>query len=134
MSVNFNVVARVNPLKREDPPKYYATVKSIGKRNLRYLAKQIAGKSTLNEMDIKAVLEGFIQVIPEILADGYTVDLEEFGNFYITCSSEASETPEEVNFSKISKTNLQFRAGKLFKSVLSNIEYKKDAVLVEENA
>lgn len=134
MSVNFNVVARVNPLKREDPPKYYATVNSVGKRNLRYLAKQIAGKSTLNEMDIKAVLEGFIQVIPEILADGYTVDLEEFGSFYLTCSSVASESAEEVTFSKINKTNLQFRAGKLFKNVLSNIEYKKDAVLVEENA
>ncbi|MBN2777153.1 MAG: DNA-binding protein, partial [Bacteroidales bacterium] len=67
MSVNFNVVARVNPQKREDPPKYYASLKSIGKRNLRYIAKRISDKSTLNEIDVKAVLEGFIQVIPEIL-------------------------------------------------------------------
>ena len=131
MSVKFNVVARVNPQKREDPPKYFASLKSTGKRNLRYIAGRIADKSTLNIMDVKAVLEGFIQVIPEILADGYTVDLDEFGNFYITCSSLPSDAAEEVTHAKINKANLQFRPGKLIKNALAGIEYKKEAAVAE---
>jgi predicted histone-like DNA-binding protein len=128
MSANFNVVARKNPLKRDEPPKYYATLNARGKRNLRFIAQRISDKSTLNEIDVKAVLEGFIQVIPEILADGYTVDLEEFGNFHITCSGSPSDTAEEVTFSNIEKVNVQFRPGKLFQNVLNNIEFKKDTL------
>jgi predicted histone-like DNA-binding protein len=130
MSIHFNVVARKNPLKRDEAPKFYATLNSTGKRNLRFIAKRISDKSTLNEIDVKAVLEGFIQVIPEILADGYTVDLEEFGNFHITCTSTASDTAETVTASNIEKVNAQFRPGKLFQNVLDNIEFKKEAAVL----
>lgn len=126
MSVNFNVIARRNPQKPEEDPKFYASLNSKGKRNLRFLAKRIADKSTLNEIDVKAVLEGYIQVIPEILSDGYTVDLEEFGNFHLTCSSLPSTTADEVNATNIKKANLQFRPGKLVKNTLDNISFKKD--------
>lgn len=128
MAVNFNVVARKNPLKLEEGPKFYATLNSRGKRNLRYLAHRISDKSTLNEIDVKAVLEGFIQVIPEILADGYTVDLEEFGNFHLTCSSEPSATAEEVTQSNIKKASIQFRPGKMVKDVISTIGFTREVV------
>lgn len=63
MAVNYNVVARKNPQKREEAPKFYVSLNSRGRRNLRYLAHRIADKSSLNEIDVKAVIEGFIQVI-----------------------------------------------------------------------
>ena len=126
MSVNFNVVARVNPQKREDPAKYYATLNSRGKRNLRYVAQRIADKSSLNIIDVKAVLEGLLQVIPEEIKDGYIVELDEFGNFWVTCSSSSSETADGVTASNIEKVNLQFRPGKLVKSTLDTMEFKKD--------
>ena len=126
MAINFNVVARVNPLKREDPVKYYATLNSRGKRNLRYIAQRISDKSSLNIIDVKAVLEGLLQVIPEEIKDGYIVELEEFGNFWVTCSSSPSETEDEVTASNIDKVNLQFRPGKLIKNILDTIDFKKD--------
>ncbi|MFA9392671.1 MAG: HU family DNA-binding protein [Prolixibacteraceae bacterium] len=128
MSVHFNVVARKNPQKLEDAPKYYATLNSRGKRNLRYLAHRIADKSTLNEIDVKAVLEGLIQVIPEILDDGYTVDLEEFGNFHLTCSSNPSITAEEVTAANIKKASIRFLPGKLIKDVIENIKFTRGSV------
>jgi predicted histone-like DNA-binding protein len=128
MSINYNVVARVNPLKREETPKFYATFNSKGKRNLRYIAQRISDKSTLNIIDVKAVLEGLLQVIPEEINDGYIVELEEFGNFGVTCSSSPSATEEEVTASNIEKVNLQFRPGKLIKNVLENAEFKREVI------
>jgi predicted histone-like DNA-binding protein len=129
MSVNFNVVARVNPQKREDPVKYYATLNSRGKRNLRYIAQRISDKSSLNIIDVKAVLEGLLQVIPEEIKDGYIVELEEFGNFWVTCSSSPSDTEEGVTASNIEKVNLQFRPGKLIKNTLDTMDFKKDVTV-----
>jgi predicted histone-like DNA-binding protein len=128
MSINYNVVARVNPQKREEAAKYYATLNSRGKRNLRYIAQRISDKSTLNIIDVKAVLEGFLQVIPEELNDGYIVELEDFGNFGVTCSSKPSDTEEDVTASNIEKVNLQFRPGKLIKNVLDNAEFKREII------
>jgi len=126
MAINFNVVARQNPLKREDAAKYYATINSKGKRNLRYIAQRISDKSTLSIIDVKAVLEGFLQVIPEEITDGYIVELEEFGNFFATCTSKSSDNEEEVNSSNIEKVNLQFRPGRLVKEVLDRAQFKKE--------
>ena len=131
MSINFNVVARVNPQKREDPAKYYATLVSNGKRNLRYIAQRIADKSSLNIIDVKAVLEGLLQVIPEEIKDGYIVELDEFGNFWVTCSSSPSDAAEDVTASNIEKVNIQFRPGKLVRSTLGATEFKKGATSVE---
>lgn len=125
MSVLYHVVARKNPQNREAAEKYYATLGATGQRDLRYIATVIADKSSLNIMDVKAVLEGFIQVIPEILNDGYTVDLDEFGNFHLTCTSEGSDTIEDVTAANIKKVNLQFRPGKLIRQTLNNTEFKK---------
>ena len=128
MAVNYNVVARKNPLKQEEAPKFFASLNSKGRRNLRYLAHRIADKSSLNEIDVKAVLEGLIQVIPEILVDGYTVDLEEFGNFHLTCSSEPSETADEVTQTRIKKVSIQFRPGKMVKDSINTIKFTREIV------
>jgi predicted histone-like DNA-binding protein len=128
MSINFNVVARANPLKRKDPPRFYATLNSKGKRNLRYIAQRISDKSTLSIIDVKAVLEGLIQVIPEEINDGYIVELEDFGNYWVTCSSSPSETENDVTASNIERIKLQFRPGKLIKNVLDTANFKKEVV------
>ena len=109
MSINFNVVARVNPQKREDPAKYYATLVSNGKRNLRYIAQRIADKSSLNIIDVKAVLEGLLQVIPEEIKDGYIVELDEFGNLWVICSSSPSDVAEDVTILQLFRSLTQFQ-------------------------
>jgi predicted histone-like DNA-binding protein len=125
MSINYNVIARANPLKREEKPKYYATTNAKGRRNLRFMAKNIAQRSSLNEIEIFGVLEGLVQLIPEILIDGYSVDLGDFGIFSVTCKSQACETPEEVNHTKIEKLNVQFRPGKLMKKAIDDADFTR---------
>ena len=125
MTVNYKVIGRRNPSKREDAPKYYASINSKGRRDKRYIAKQIAERSSLNQMDVLSVIEGFLQIIPETLADGYKVDLGEFGSMGVIAKSNASETEESFHSSLIEGLKVSFRPGKLFKKELDAADFEK---------
>lgn len=127
MTVNYKPVGRKNPRKPEAAPKYYASINSKGKRNIRFIAKEIADRSSLNEMDIMSVLEGFLQIVPKTLLDGYTVDLGDFGNMGLIAKSEGVETEEEVNASHINGLKVRFRPGVLFKDELTRAKFEKIA-------
>ncbi|HSO85935.1 MAG TPA: HU family DNA-binding protein [Draconibacterium sp.] len=125
MSINYKIIARKNPRDAEAAPKFYGSVNSKGRRNMRYIAKQIASRSSLNEMDVMSVIEGFLQIIPETLTDGYSVDLGDFGIMSLTAKSNAAETEEDFNVSYMEGVKVNFRPGKIFKNALNNAEYTK---------
>ncbi len=132
MSINFKPIPRKNPRDPQAPAKYYASINSKGKRNVRYIAKEIADRSSLNEMDILSVIEGFLQIIPKTLIDGYTIDLGEFGNMNLIAKSEAADTKEELSANHIEGLKVSFRPGKLFKHELAGAEFTKIASQEEE--
>ena len=125
MSINYKVIARKNPGNTAADPKYYASLNATGRRNIRYIAKQIADRSSLNEMDVLSVIEGFLQIIPSTLTDGYIVDLGDFGNMLVVAKSNAADTEEAFNASLIEGLKVSFRPGKLFKNELAAAEFKK---------
>ena len=117
---------RVNPRSPADTRKYYAFPKASGTIELRELAKRISRESTVSMMDTVAVLEGLLQVIPDMLLDGNIVKLGDFGTFRLSLSSEGVENPAEFTVSKIRRTNLIFRAGKVFQDRLKNVKFSRD--------
>ncbi|MGD9993980.1 MAG: HU family DNA-binding protein [Salinivirgaceae bacterium] len=125
MSINYKVIARKKPGDPEAQPKYYASLNSKGRRTLRYLAKQIAERSSLNQMDILSTLEGFLQIIPETLTDGYTVDLGDFGSMGVLAKSLPVDAAEDFHHSKIEGLKVVFRPGKLFMQSLNDAEFTK---------
>ncbi|WP_321294746.1 HU family DNA-binding protein [Marinifilum fragile] len=131
MSINFKSIPRKNPRNQEAPAKYYASINAKGKRNIRYIAEEIADRSSLNKMDIMSVIEGFLQIVPKTLLDGYTVDLGEFGNMGLIAKSEGVEKEEDVNASHIDGVKVQFRPGVLFKDQLANAKFEKIATSQE---
>ncbi|WP_163716711.1 HU family DNA-binding protein [Mangrovibacterium lignilyticum] len=125
MSINYKVIPRKKPGDQTAVPKYYGSINSKGRRNVRYIAKQIAERSSLNVMDVLSVIEGFLQIIPETLNDGYKVDLGEFGNMGLIAKSKAAQTEDEFNASYIEGLKVSFLPGKLFKQTLDDAEFKK---------
>ena len=125
MPVLYSVVARKNPSNAEAPAKYYAQAKSSGSVSMRQIAKQIAEISTVSTVDTMAVLEAFLQVIPNHIANGNIIRLGEFGSFSLTLKSEGSDTAESVTAANVKGTTLHFRPGKEFQAVLNNITFKK---------
>lgn len=125
MTIFYKVIAKNNPSNQEAAPKYYASINSKGKRKHRFIAHQIAERSSLNEMDVLSVIEGFLQINPETLADGYKVDHGDFGTFGLTAKSKGAENELTFNVSLIEGTKVNFRPGKLFKKELNAADFEK---------
>ena len=97
MSVEYNVVARKNPRDTTAPAKYYPSIVSTSEISLRQLSQKISSISTVSSVDTVAVLEAFLQVLPDELANGNIVRLGDFGAFWLRTKSSGSATPEEVS-------------------------------------
>ena len=127
MAINYSLTQRVNPKDVKAPRKFYAIARSSGEETARQLANEISKRTLLGTSEVFAVLEAFIDLIPERLAEGRIVRLGDFGSFNITISSEGVEKADDFNASLIKGNNLNFRPGKLVQNVLDNAEYKKIA-------
>jgi len=123
--VKIHVKEKVNPQAPLDPRKWYGIAKASGEVGIRQLAKQISKETTLGTPDVVAVLEALLQNIPEYLLEGKIVKLGDFGTYRLTVSGQGAETLEEYNTNLIQKTNLHFRAGKVFNDSLASVVFRK---------
>ena len=126
MSVKYSVTARKDPRDQNSQPKYYVTIKSKGRTNHLAVAREISKMSTVTSVDTIAVLEAFMNVVPDLLADGKIVDLGDFGTFRVSVSSQGAETAEEVSSSSITEVRIIFAPGKRFKKLMSGTEFEKE--------
>ncbi|MBI5840454.1 MAG: HU family DNA-binding protein [Chloroflexi bacterium] len=126
MPVKFTVSPKKDPRNLTAAPKYYATIKSDGRADTIAIAKGINSISTVSNADTLAVLEAFLAVVPEKLADGKIVELGDFGTFRISVSSDGSQTADEVTARSITDTRVIFTPGKRFKQMLETIEFQKE--------
>jgi len=120
MSAKYNVVERRNPSNPEAPARYYPSVVSSGRLNLRGLSNLTAEISTLSTVDTMAAIEALLIVIPRELANGNIVDLGDFGSFRLRIQTEGADTPEEVTSRNITKAMPRFVPGREFKNALSS--------------
>ena len=125
MSVFFNVIAKLNPLKKNQPKKFYAVVQSNGEVDVRKLARQIADITTVSLPDVIATLESLVMIIPQHIADGKIVRLGELGSLRVSIKSEGCETELEVNAGKITKAKFIFTAGQELKDTLKTLKFTK---------
>lgn len=123
--VRYKVITRVNPQDPSAPNKYYPQIQNAGKITIRDMARDAAKISTLSSIDIAAAVEAFLEIIPEKLADGKTVQLGDFGTFRLRVRTEGSDTEEEVTSRNITKTTMAFRPGKHPQKFLDGVEYEK---------
>lgn len=127
MPITFNVISRKNPLKPNDPEKFYADFVGDGQTTLADLAKYASTVSTVSKADILAVLESTFSKIADDVADGKIVYVGEYFTLQASGSSEGKDTPEEVNASSIKSVKTIFRPGKMIKNALKLATFKKKA-------
>lgn len=123
--MKFNVIQRVNPRDLAAPRKFYAVSNAVGNMDIRRVSKRIARETALSTSEVMATIESFIMVIPDLLIEGQTVTLGEFGAFRLNLSSEGTDTAEEFNINNIRGLRLNFAAGKEFKKVLKTVEFQR---------
>lgn len=125
MPINYSLTQRVNRKDTTAPRKFYAIAKSNGEETVRQLATEISKRSGLSSSEVFAVIESFIDLIPECISEGKIVRLGEFGSFNVTLSSEGVDKAEDFNSSHIKGNSLNFRPGKLIQKTLDTLEYSK---------
>lgn len=125
MSVKFNVIAKKNALRPNDPIKYYPSVVSNGDFTLKQLAKRVAESSSFSESDILGLLPAILKAIPDALADGKIIRLGDLGSLRVTVKSEGNEDEKKVTSNNIKSVGVIFSPGKDLKTAISTITFEK---------
>jgi predicted histone-like DNA-binding protein len=125
--IAFKLVARKKPGDATSNPKLYAIANSSQVIRLEDLAVAIAERCTVTDVDIIAVLTGFMNEVPKQLALGNIVQLGDFGSFRNVIHSEGVDNPEDFNKSKIKRVKTHFRPGSGFLKRLQNLRFEKIA-------
>lgn len=122
--MKIKLVERKNPLKRDDAGLLYPSAVSAGKKTLRQVASEIAARSSLTKGDIESVLSNFAEYIPQVLADGFSVQLGEFGTMRLSLSGDGAASEKEFRVDSIS-AKVIFTPSVGFKETLKNIRYER---------
>jgi len=126
MAVKYVVSQRGNPLKPEEPKKWYASAKSSGDFTFRKLSKEIAeGSTTVSDTDVLAVLNDLTKILRRHLDNGEIVRFGDFGSFQITLGSSGAETEAKFSASLIKSKKVTFRPGIDLKQMLNNVKFEK---------
>ena len=79
-------------------------------------------RSTASESDVYLIVKGLVDLIPELLANGYTVKLDELGTFRLHAKVSTSGSPESVSVKNINKLRLSFRPDNFIKDGFQGIK------------
>ena len=104
MSVNYKLVQRKNPLKKDEPAKWYATPNSAKPLSPKALTRAATANTTTAPIELEAAMELLAAFIPQQLQQGHTVNVPGLGTFRLTFKSEGVE---DINL---------FNAGQMIKS------------------
>ena len=125
MAIKYSVVKRKNPLKKDEPAKYYAQVQSSGEDDFKSMTRAVADRCTVTGSDSKAVLDAFMTVMLQRLANGQIVRLNDLGSFRISISSQGTESEKEINAAKITKARIIFTPCAELKAMCKSLSFTK---------
>ena len=128
--MKIKLIERRKPGTKTGPGKFYASPVNVGKKTLRDIAHDIAGRSSLTRGDIENVLANFMDCLPHYLRDGFSMQLGEFGTMRLTLSSEGATTVKAFKTEMI-KPRVTFTPGVELKAALRENSYE---TVKEENS
>ena len=99
----YSVTKRQNLLDREADSKYYASAEYGEEIDVNKLAKEISKSCTLTPADIVAVIESFLDKMPQYLKSSNRIRLNKFGVFKFSFGSVGHEKAEDVSSNDITK-------------------------------
>ena len=127
MTLLYNKIQRGIPGKPEEPKKWYISLKSLGQVGEKEVARQIADETTLNPKEAEMALAQFEKVLLRLLLDGHTVQLGDWGSFYLTLSCEGTATEKEATPARVQRINIRFLPGTDLKTAISSASFKPAA-------
>jgi predicted histone-like DNA-binding protein len=124
MAVFFKKIQRADPRNPTGIKKWYIILKSLGTRRTKEIAQRMADETTMNPKEAEIGLYQFVKVLKIILKEGYTAQIDDFGTFYLTTSSSASETEKDTNAHNCTGIHLSFRPDAAFQAEINKVQLK----------
>jgi predicted histone-like DNA-binding protein len=120
---------RLKKIQKKNPQdltqsKWYLTQEKSGNIGIKEIAKEIEGRSALSFGDVQSVLSNLVEVLPIFLKLGQSVNIEGFGSFRVSVSSEGTAAPEELNARHIKGVKLLFLPSLDLKRNLEGITFE----------
>ena len=126
MTVKYKVVSTVKPGSNDKTDLiHFPKLCNSKKADSRHISKLLSMRSSASRSDVAMIIEGLATLIPELLANGYTVKLDNFGIFRLHAKAEPSNDPEKVTAHNIKGYRISFIPDKEIKSELKVIKAKK---------
>ena len=126
-SMSYSVVVRKNPLKKDEPGKYYALAQASGELDFEEMCEAITSRTTCTETDVRAALAGIIYEAKRALKAGRIVRLGDLGSLQMGISSKGVEKEEDFSASMIKKAHINFRPGKGLTNMAKTVAYTRVA-------
>jgi predicted histone-like DNA-binding protein len=124
MTIKYKSQKRTSPQNR-DNSKYYPSKVKSGTKDLENIIPAIEKMSTVSGADTAAVLYALLDVVPEMMADGYSVQLGNLGTMRVSIGGEGKDTADELMASDITKRKVIFTPGKKLKNMLDELTFEK---------
>lgn len=127
----YKLIKKVNPQKRQEPGKWYATPKSETPLSGKAMTRAATANTTTAPIEMETALELLAKFVPQQLQQGHTVKIPGLGTFRLTFKSDGVEDINSFRAnSMIKNARIVFTPSKeLRESVLSVLSFEDGGVL-----
>ena len=84
----------------------------------------MSDETTMNPKEAEMAIYELVKILKRELKEGKTISIDDFGTFYLTATTEGTDTEEAVHANNIAGLNLRFRPNPDFKNEIAKSEVK----------
>lgn len=122
--INYSVFLQGNPLDNSVPAKAYAKPQVSEVMSFAKFVKHIADHNgVFSKGTVKGVISDMCECLVEMLLEGKKVQLGELGNFWISLSSNGTDSIQKFATQNITAVNIVFSPGEDFKNLISRADF-----------
>ncbi|GET24626.1 HU family DNA-binding protein [Prolixibacter sp. NT017] len=126
MALQYKIISTVKRGAAEDNVRiWFPKLTGSRKIELQQVAEIMEKRSTASEADIQVVITGLVNLIPELLLDGNTVKIDNFGSFRLHAKVSTEDSPDKVTSRNINDLRISFLPDKRIKQALKRANFKK---------
>ena len=132
--INYSVFLLPNQMNKDEAPKAYARAQAKEVMTFRKFVDHIAEHGGHKRGQVKGVLSDMCSCLVEQLLEGKKILLDEFGDFWITLTSNGAESLDTFTSKNITGVNIVFTPGEDFQNLINRAEFNLVASRVAQSA
>jgi predicted histone-like DNA-binding protein len=127
MALKYKVISTYKPGEgKQGEQIWFPKLTGSSQVTLADMAQILAERSTASEADVYLIMVGMMGLIPELLGEGKTIKIENFGTFRLHAKVKTESSPEKITVRNIKELRLSFRPDKEIKRAISKLKPVKE--------